>query len=116
MRSRSVEAIGRQETHLSRWLAHRLSLIPGIRVYSDCGAEPCRGGVLSFVVENKDCEEFGQRLGTLGFAVRSGLHCAPLAHSTAGTFETGTIRASISAFNTKQELEQFTRAVAHCAS
>ena len=41
-----------------------------------------------------DCEELGQRLGEQGFALRAGLHCAPLAHESAGTLETGTVRVS----------------------
>ncbi len=112
VRGKGVEEIGRAETKLSRWAAYRLSKIPGIRVFEQQAGEDCRGGVLSFRAEQQDCEELGQRLGTLGFAVRSGLHCAPLAHTSAGTFETGTVRASVSVFNTKQELEFFARAVA----
>ncbi|MDR3729078.1 MAG: cysteine desulfurase, partial [Oscillospiraceae bacterium] len=35
------------------------------------------------------------------------LHCAPLAHRTVGTFETGTVRLSVSAFNTEKEIAEF---------
>ena len=48
---------------------------------------------VSFVPEG-DCEEFAQRLARQGIAVRAGLHCAPLAHESAGTLETGTVRVS----------------------
>lgn len=116
VRSRGVEEIGQAEARLSRWAAHRLAQIPGVEVYEQRTGARCRGGVLSFRVENADCEELGQRLGSLGFAVRSGLHCAPLAHTTAGTFETGTIRASVSAFNTKRELEYFVQTVARISA
>jgi selenocysteine lyase/cysteine desulfurase len=37
-------------------------------------------------------------------AVRAGLHCAPLAHRTAGSGESGTIRLSFSIFNTDREV------------
>jgi selenocysteine lyase/cysteine desulfurase len=36
---------------------------------------------------------------------RSGLHCAPLAHQTLGTFPEGSLRFSIGYFNTQQEIE-----------
>lgn len=52
-----------------------------------------QGGTVSFV-PHKDCEETAQFLGDRGIAVRAGLHCAPLAHESAGTLETGTVRVS----------------------
>ena len=56
-----------------------------------------------------DCEELGEALRRRDIALRSGLHCAPLAHRTAGTLETGTVRASVSAFNVPQEIPRFVR-------
>ena len=41
-----------------------------------------------------DCEEIAEFLGSRGIAVRAGLHCAPLAHESAGTLERGTVRVS----------------------
>ena len=70
-----------------------------------------QAGVLAFRVEGMDCEETGERLGRLGIAVRAGLHCAPLAHRTAGTLETGVVRASFSAFNSAGEVRALVRAV-----
>lgn len=48
---------------------------------------------VSFVPDT-DCEVFAQRLANKGIAVRAGLHCAPLAHESAGTLQTGTVRIS----------------------
>lgn len=61
----------------------------GIAVF--CGQS--MGGTLSFV-PRMDCETAAQRLADMGIAVRAGLHCAPLAHESAGTLETGTVRVS----------------------
>lgn len=44
-------------------------------------------------------------------AVRSGLHCAPMAHRTLRSFPEGTVRVSPGAFTTREEIEQFLRAV-----
>ncbi len=52
-----------------------------------------QAGTVSFV-PGEDCEEFARKLADRGIAVRSGLHCAPLAHQSAGTLETGTVRVS----------------------
>ena len=71
-----------------------------------------QAGVLSFQLDGMDCEAVGDALGARGVAVRAGLHCAPLAHQSAGTFETGTIRASFSSFSTRREVDQFVREVA----
>jgi selenocysteine lyase/cysteine desulfurase len=75
------------------------------------GDQTDQAGVLSFRLRSRDCEELGEELGRQGFALRAGLHCAPLAHETAGTLETGTLRASVSAFNTDREMEKFIQAV-----
>ena len=56
-------------------------------------AGPHQAGTLSFLPPG-DCEELAEKLGRQGVAVRAGLHCAPLAHESAGTLKTGTVRVS----------------------
>jgi len=80
--------IGRKEAEMARACAHMLKR-HGCRVFSG----PNQGGTVSFV-PFMDCEEMAQKLGKRGVAVRAGLHCAPLAHESAGTLETGTVRVS----------------------
>ena len=87
-----------------------LRAIPGAEAF--LARDPAaQAGVLSFRLRGRDCEEMGELLGSRGIALRAGLHCAPLAHETAGTLETGTLRASVSAFNTRQEVDQFLQAL-----
>ena len=52
-----------------------------------------QSGTLSFV-PSCGCEELAEILGKQGICVRAGLHCAPLAHESAGTLKTGTVRVS----------------------
>ena len=52
-----------------------------------------QAGTVSFVPE-MDCEKAAQILARQGIALRAGLHCAPLAHESAGTLQTGTVRVS----------------------
>ncbi|MDY3225800.1 MAG: aminotransferase class V-fold PLP-dependent enzyme [Candidatus Faecousia sp.] len=57
-----------------------------------------------------DCEEAAQRLARQNIAVRAGLHCAPLAHESAGTLKTGTVRVSVGCGTTARQIEAFLRA------
>ena len=100
----------RHEQGLCARAAEGLARMDGVTVFAAPSPEG-QGGVLSFTAEGTDCEDVGQALGRMGIAVRAGLHCAPLAHCTAGTLETGTVRVSFSAFNTPQEVDRFLCAV-----
>lgn len=99
-----------KEAHLMVTAAERLTKISGVRVYAAPDLKS-QAGVLSFQMDGLECETVGEMLGKRNIAVRAGLHCAPLAHRTAGTFEDGTVRASFSAFNTESEVQQLIREV-----
>lgn len=108
--AKGENAILAHERELLAKAARELSKIPGITVYVSDHPE-LQAGVLSFVVQGKDCEEIGEQLGKRDIAVRAGLHCAPYAHETVGTEGTGTVRISFSAFNTAAEIRAFSGTV-----
>lgn len=115
VRRRGVENIAAQESLLIRHLGEGMERIPGARVF--LAQDPmAQSGVLSFQMEGWDCEALGDALGERGFALRAGLHCAPLAHESAGTLEQGTVRASLSVFNTHRETEKLLRTLRTLAS
>jgi len=94
------------EQELIRHMGAGLARIPGTKAF--LARDPMvQGGVLSFQTEEQDCEGIAQALGNKGVAVRAGLHCAPYAHHSAGTLDMGTVRASVSPFNTRQEIDRF---------
>ena len=65
-----------------------------------------QGPVLSLNIHGMDSAEVASRLDQdYGIAVRPGLHCAPLAHKTIGTLDTGVVRFSLSYFNTEEEVD-----------
>ena len=103
VRQRGVENIARQEADIIRQLAEGLRRKGRFQVFDGGGAD---SSVLSVAPQWTDPESLADRLARQGVAVRSGLHCAPLAHRTAGTAETGTVRFSASVFNTPGEVEQ----------
>lgn len=86
--ARGTDAILRKEQHQAQRCAQGLKDL-GYTVFS--GKDQC--GTLSFVPSG-DCEELADRLGKRGIGVRAGLHCAPLAHESADTLQTGTVRIS----------------------
>lgn len=69
-----------------------------------------QAGTLSFLPE-RDCEETAQLLAEQGIAVRAGLHCAPRAHESAGTLDTGTVRVSFGYDAGNYQTEAFLRAM-----
>ena len=107
VRRRGIGKIERHELRLRKTLERRLREDADAVVFSG----PAQSGVLSFLLPDEDCEETARRLAEQGIAVRAGLHCAPMAHESAGTLETGTVRVSFSVFNTMTEVETFVNAV-----
>ena len=110
VRGRGLDKILDRERRLIRLAAQELEKIPGLRVYADPSGEH-QTGVLSVSVEGQEAERLGTALSERGIAVRAGLHCAPLAHRSAGTLDTGTVRISVSDFNTPEEIIRLASAV-----
>ncbi len=100
VRAKTPERICAHEKRLCAILLKAIEGLPGFETFGTLGE--CQSGVLSFRC-GLDCEIAAQRLASLGCAVRAGLHCAPLAHKSAGTLESGTVRLSPSAFTTEKE-------------
>lgn len=88
LKREGIHRILHREQEAARCCAQGLQKL-GFRVFF--GAH--QGGTVSFLPD-MDCEEYAQRLAQRGIAVRAGLHCAPLAHESAGTLRTGTVRVS----------------------
>lgn len=83
-----IEKIAQREREQAQRAAKAMREL-GLRVFA--GAHQL--GTVSFVPKG-DCEEVAQAMAQRGVAVRAGLHCAPLAHESAGTLDTGTVRVS----------------------
>lgn len=99
-----VETIGKRETQQARRCIKGLQSF-GYPVFCGDG----QGGTVSFLPHG-DCETFGEKLARMGIAVRAGLHCAPLAHESAGTLETGTVRVSFGHDTSSKQTDLFLHA------
>ena len=94
-------------------LREGLDAIDGVHLYGS--AKKC-GPVLSFTLNGLKPADAAYILeGSYGIRVRAGLHCAPLIHRAMGTDGFGTIRASVSAMNTDQDIDCLISAVREIA-
>lgn len=88
VRRRGIRSVFEAEQKQMRRCAEKLEKL-GFLVFT--GENQC--GTVSFVPD-RDPQELADFLGKEGICVRAGLHCAPLAHESAGTLDTGTVRIS----------------------
>ena len=100
------------ECKLRDLVTEKLREVPGVMVYTSPDPQK-QTGVLSFTCRQLPCEIVAQRLAEHNICVRAGLHCAPLAHSTAGTLETGTVRISPGWCQSVRQMRKFCDILAH---
>lgn len=120
---RGVDAIRAHEVELARRLMSGLRDIPstgsgrrpGVTVYGGMDANR-QAATVSFHVAGMEPSEVGLRLDEeYGIMCRVGLHCAPVAHKTIGTFPVGTVRFGLGALNTLEEVDAAVAAVGQLA-
>lgn len=105
------EAIGRHERGLVKRFISRVSAFPDVRILGPSDIEN-RAGVVSLAFPGRDSAEIAGLLDKkFGIAVRSGLHCSPLAAKRFGIFGEGSVRISPGVFNTPQEMDYAARAI-----
>jgi cysteine desulfurase/selenocysteine lyase len=132
------EGVSRIRTHdkgLTSALLKALHDVPGLTIYGPLDAElqtatisltfdsilptgpdhelgGCGAINLAWMEEGVPLNAAGDVLSSeYDILVRVGLHCAPLAHKTLGTFPEGTIRLSMGYFNTLQDMESTAKAI-----
>lgn len=108
---RYVRQTGLQEIHLHEYaltseLTDRLREIPGVTLYGES-----IGSVVGFNAAGYSPAEVGAWLASRGICVRTGYHCAPLAHRTVGSFENGSVRVSVSHGNRMSEIDCLAKAM-----
>ncbi len=110
-----IEAIRAHEMALAQRLIEGLRAIPGVIVYGTLDASR-QTATVSFNIAGLEPSEVGLRLDEeYGILCRVGLHCAPAAHKTLGTFPTGTVRFGLAASNTAAEVDAAIGAVRQLA-
>ncbi len=94
----SLDVILKKLNDLSLYTADCLSSVRKVSLY-EFGS-----GIIPFNINGIPSEIVAYELGKLGICTRAGLQCAPLAHKAMGTYDTGTVRVSLSYFNKRSDI------------
>jgi cysteine desulfurase family protein len=108
---RGVENIRAHEIVVTERMILKLSGIDGVRVIGPANAE-LQTATVSFVVDGMDVADIAVRLSDdHDVMCRVGLHCAPRAHMTLGTFPKGTVRFGMGPFTTIEDIDDAVKAL-----
>ncbi len=103
--SKGMKNIRNHEEKLTQYFIEELKKISGVKIYGPCDIKQ-QGAVVSLNIKDYDSSEIAYILDEqYDIMVRPGMHCAPLAHKTIGTFDQGVVRFSFGPFNTMEEIE-----------
>lgn len=106
-----MEEVIARERKLTRRMLNALRGTEGIRI-AGMPTEEGRVSVISIDFLNGDNGMIAFQLEhEYGIMTRVGLHCAPLAHQSLGTFPEGTVRFSIGPFNTEEDIDTAVEAI-----
>jgi cysteine desulfurase/selenocysteine lyase len=101
-----IERIRTYERELLEYATSALKSISGLRIF---GEAPHKAAVISFLIEGVHAHDLATLLDQEGIAVRSGHHCAHPLMQFYGV--PATLRASLSFYNTRGEVDAFVAAV-----
>jgi len=111
-----VDHIRVHEEQLTAQLLAGLQSIPGVRIYGTGQAQQ-QTATVSFNVEGIEPSDVALRLDDeYAILCRPGLHCAPSAHRTIGTFPRGTVRFGLGYLNTAEQVDAAVEAVGKIAA
>lgn len=112
--SKGIDAIREHELALTGRLMEGMAPLEEAGLVRIVGKKVLAGrtGVLSIQTPRHELAQIAHALDSKhGIQVRVGLHCAPSAHKTLGTYPTGTIRFSMGWANTKKDVDQAIKAL-----
>lgn len=111
VKRKGIERIYNHEIELLGVIYNSLSKNNDIELYTPYPKAGDFMPVMVFNFKGVNSAQAAEILDKNGIAVRGGYHCAPTVHSAINTLETGALRVSLSAFNTKEEVKNFLQTV-----
>lgn len=100
-----LNTIREKEEYLCRYALERLLNMNKVELYGSKDFEN-RTSTIPFNLKNVDSSELGFILDNdFNIITRTGLHCAPLAHKTLGSFPSGAVRISLGYFNSISDID-----------
>jgi len=108
-----IDKIAQHELKLKAKLCELLSEMPEVELYlPSCDDESRPGtGVVAFNIKGKPSSDIADAFAKRGICVRSGFHCAPLAHKALDTGPDGAVRVSFSMYSSENEVRAFATAL-----
>ena len=106
--SQGVDKMFREEVKKRRQLLNLLEKYDFIRIVGN-EYHQRYVGIVSCLIDGISSDSAGEIFSQQGIAVRTGLHCAPMAHKFLGTFPSGTIRLSVNSFTKDSDFEELKR-------
>lgn len=108
-----IDALYAHEKAMHDYFTERVQNIKGITLYGDNTGT----GIAALNINGMDCNTVAALLNDeYDIAVRSGLHCAPAAHRSLGTLQSGAVRFSFGYFTQKRELDTAIAALSKIAT
>lgn len=105
VKTKNIRKIEAHEIKLIQHLYTELKKI-GAKLYTPFPYQKSYSPVLSFNISGRTSDDVGNILNKENIAVRTGMHCSPLAHRQLGTSQIGTVRVSPSIFNNFDEIDR----------
>lgn len=110
-----MAVIRNKELELTKLFRQGVETVAGVRIYGD--ATVPHAPIVTLTITSMDSGEVGDRLASdYNICVRTGAHCAPLAHVALGTQKQGAVRFSFSSFNTEEEIYKGIQAITEIAA
>lgn len=111
IKKQTTKAILEKERYLTEYFIDALSQMDNITLYGSCDIKK-RNGTVAFNIDGMDCTEVSEILDKeYKIIVRSGWHCAYMAHQTIGSGKKGAVRVSFGFFNNMNEVKRTIDAV-----
>lgn len=111
LQNTGINNIHKKKMELTAYFLQELKNISGVRVVGKQEIEN-RTAVISLDFENVDNAVAAFQLESeYGIMTRVGLHCAPVAHKSLGTYPQGTVRIAFSSSNTIEEIDVLVNAL-----
>lgn len=107
IRAIGINTVSEKEAELFKYARECLCNIKGASVY----APSYIGSNLLFNMESLSSEATANALNGYGVCVRGGFHCAPLAHKTLNTEDSGAVRISFGIFNRTRDIDNLALAL-----
>jgi len=110
IQEKTIETLAQKEQENRETLLEILNNYDFIRIVGNYESNEYVG-IVSCLIEGISSDSAGNIFDRQGISVRTGLHCAPLAHKFIGTYPAGTIRFSVNYFTSEEDFEQLIEAL-----